>query len=525
MLRLAVMVAVSTLLLGSAVAQPTQSPSRIALVIGNSAYEAVTPLPNAAGDAAAIAQQLRNLSFDVVEESDLNREDLDETIRAFTERLRATGPDTISFVYYSGHAAQDDRGINYLIPVDATARTPAAVRREATPLQAMFDDMVAANNPVNVVVIDACRDWYEFSRERRVIGVRGLSDMGAGARRAGNVFIGLATAPGDTAADGGGAHSPYAAALIGVLQTSANQPISLLFEEVSASVYEATDSAQSPEFVNGLARRPRWCLINGPHCGRAIAGLQEDVQINAFLRDLDEERLMVLVSYPQDPRSPGRWFGSARFVNALLGRRQSLASNGIDTPLRLAHFLTALGAENRFDFNTENLNYRADILTRVSPELFPPEIANEYARNPQRIANRLYANLLGNGDESSGDGWNYRGRSHLWLRGRDTYDMVGQWLGIDLLSDPVILERDMQISLRASITLWNRLGLNAHADEDDLLAIACMTSRNRERVSETLPRRVSLLAAAKAALGGDTPNYASPEPFAGCSAAPPIQWR
>jgi putative chitinase len=109
----------------------------------------------------------------------------------------------------------------------------------------------------------------------------------------------------------------------------------------------------------------------------------------------------------------------------------------IDTPLRLAHFLGQCDHEsNGFKVKNENLNYSADGLKKIFPKYFPDDLADEYARQPEKIASRVYSNRMGNGDEESGDGWKYRGRGFIQLTGRNNYIDFGEAIEEDIENDP-----------------------------------------------------------------------------------------
>jgi putative chitinase len=84
----------------------------------------------------------------------------------------------------------------------------------------------------------------------------------------------------------------------------------------------------------------------------------------------------------------------------------------------------------------ENLNYSAQGLRRTFPKYFSTQLADAYAKQPQKIANRAYANRMGNGDEASGDGWKFRGRSLCQITGRDNYAKFSRLLGVDLVGNP-----------------------------------------------------------------------------------------
>lgn len=106
------------------------------------------------------------------------------------------------------------------------------------------------------------------------------------------------------------------------------------------------------------------------------------------------------------------------------------------TPLRLAHFLAQCDHESAgFKRTIENLNYSAAGLLKTFSRHFQG-VAEQYARQPEKIANRAYANRMGNGTEASGDGWKFRGRGYIQLTGRDNYNRAGISLGVDFISNP-----------------------------------------------------------------------------------------
>lgn len=100
------------------------------------------------------------------------------------------------------------------------------------------------------------------------------------------------------------------------------------------------------------------------------------------------------------------------------------------TPVRAAHFFAQTAHETGgFKLFTENLNYSADGLQKIFGKYFPGNLEESYARNPEKIANRVYASRMGNGDEKSGDGWKFRGRGALQLTGKNNYTAFAQYLG------------------------------------------------------------------------------------------------
>jgi putative chitinase len=116
---------------------------------------------------------------------------------------------------------------------------------------------------------------------------------------------------------------------------------------------------------------------------------------------------------------------------------ETAAKFGITTNLRLAHFLAQCALESvNFTAVVENLNYSAQRLLQVFPKYFRNVDVNAYARNPQKIGSRVYANRMGNGDEASGDGFKYRGRGYIQLTGRNNYQAFSGFIGEDCVANP-----------------------------------------------------------------------------------------
>lgn len=171
----------------------------------------------------------------------------------------------------------------------------------------------------------------------------------------------------------------------------------------------------------------------------------------------------------------------------------------VHTPIRIAHFIAQIAHESgSFRYSAENLNYSDKALMAVFGKYFPDlTIANEYARQPERIANRVYANRMGNGGEASGDGWKFRGRGLIQLTGKENYTNCGKGIGRDLLSNPDQLATDAHAAVAASLWFWNSRGLNAHADNDDVNTV----TRRINGGLNGLEDRVSYLSKAKVVLG------------------------
>ncbi|MDC8004176.1 glycoside hydrolase family 19 protein [Aureisphaera galaxeae] len=160
------------------------------------------------------------------------------------------------------------------------------------------------------------------------------------------------------------------------------------------------------------------------------------------------------------------WDRASKFVNLF---DTTLPAYGIDTPLRKAHFLAQVAHESGgFKYVVENLNYSAKALYGVFRKYFPNmNLANQYARQPEKIANRVYANRMENGDEASGDGWNYRGRGLIQLTGKANYRMFSEYTQQDFLGQPDLVATP-QWALASACWFWKKNNINRYADADDI---------------------------------------------------------
>jgi putative chitinase len=139
----------------------------------------------------------------------------------------------------------------------------------------------------------------------------------------------------------------------------------------------------------------------------------------------------------------------------------------INTQRRKEFFLAQVAFETAgFTRLEENFRYSRQRLLEVFPKYFTPAIAAQYAVNPQAIANRVYANRMGNGNEASGDGWRYRGRGLKHLTGKWNYEQCARDLGIDIVESPDLLLEPDYAALSAA-WFWDRNKLNAIADKND----------------------------------------------------------
>ena len=140
----------------------------------------------------------------------------------------------------------------------------------------------------------------------------------------------------------------------------------------------------------------------------------------------------------------------------------------ISTPIRQASFIGQCGHEcANFKVLEENLNYRAETLMKLWKSRFPTiEIANEYARNPKKIANKVYSSRMGNRDEASGDGYRFRGRGCIQLTGHANYFHAGQACGEDFVMNPDLVATPKYAAMTAG-WFWNTHKINQFADRQD----------------------------------------------------------
>lgn len=140
----------------------------------------------------------------------------------------------------------------------------------------------------------------------------------------------------------------------------------------------------------------------------------------------------------------------------------------INTAPRIGGFLSQCAHESAgFKVFSENLNYSAQGLLKTFGKYFNPTTAQAYSRQPQRIANRVYANRLGNGDEASGDGWRYRGRGAIQCTGKDKYVTLTDLFAVDFVNNPDLLAT-LQYAFLSAAWYWKDRRINALADAKDI---------------------------------------------------------
>ncbi len=222
-------------------ARSTPGEHRTALVIGNGAYTNVPPLKNPPNDARDIAATLTTLGFSVTSGINVNQRDMKRLIREFGMRLKGGGA---GLFYYAGHGVQSN-GRNYLIPIDAAIQSEPEVEDFGVDVNLVLNFMDEAQNGLNIVILDACRD-NPFSRSFRSSS-NGLGQVDAPT----GTLIAYATAPGRVASDGTGRNGLYTSELLKQMPVP-GLGITEVFMHVRAEVMKQTENKQVPWEASSL---------------------------------------------------------------------------------------------------------------------------------------------------------------------------------------------------------------------------------------------------------------------------------
>ena len=251
--------------------------NRVALVIGQSNYRAVVPLPNPANDAKAVSQMLTESGFEVLTAADLSQNELRAKVGEFAARMAAKGPDTVALVFYAGHGLQID-GENYLVPVDVDPKRETDIPLQAVRLNDILNTLASVPSKTRILLLDSCRNnpFPDISKT----AARGLAIVDAKTGAPGT-FMSFSTSPGAEAEDGSGANSPYTTALLAV----AKEPglsIEDTFKRVRVAVNKVTEGRQTPWDSSSLTDDFRF--IGPAVAGPKLASVKKTV--DQWKRDL-----------------------------------------------------------------------------------------------------------------------------------------------------------------------------------------------------------------------------------------------
>ncbi|MBN8981182.1 MAG: caspase family protein, partial [Rhizobiales bacterium] len=263
MSRLQIFTLVSLVL--SLSAGPASADKRVALVIGNSAYQNVNPLPNPAKDAVAITDMFKKAGFDVViGKQDVTNADMRRMVRDFSDKVSDAD---IAVVYYAGHGIEID-GTNYLLPVDTKLDRDTDVEDEAVSLDRIVRTLDPAKK-LRLVILDACRDNPFQQTMKRSLSSRGIErGLAKVEPQNPNTLIAYAAKAGSTASDGAGAHSPFTTSLLKQLPVP-GQDLRKSLGYVRDDVLKVTNNGQEP-FVYGSLGGDDVILVPGaPRPGAA----------------------------------------------------------------------------------------------------------------------------------------------------------------------------------------------------------------------------------------------------------------
>jgi Caspase domain/Putative peptidoglycan binding domain len=282
---------------------------RVAFVVGNGAYKNVQPLPNPPIDAKAMAGVLRNIGFDVVEGTNLNRDKMTERLLEFGKK--AQGADVALF-FYAGHGIAIN-GTNYLLPVDADIKSEMDVKLGSAINIDTTLDQTMGDAKVKLVFLDACRDNPFAAKIRSAASTRsvsvqtGLAEMKSGE----GTLIAFATGPGQTALDGQeGTNSPFTRALMANIAKPGVE-IQQAMTQVRAQVNEETNKGQLPwghtnligaVYLNPVASTPGAPAATAPNTPAVTASSAPEVEIEFWrsIKDSNkpEELNAYLTNYP-----------------------------------------------------------------------------------------------------------------------------------------------------------------------------------------------------------------------------------
>ena len=221
-------------------AHSASAESRLALVIGQSAYRSVPALPNPANDAKAVTQLLTDSGFEVSTAADLSQGQMREAVSEFAGKVAAKGADTVALVFYAGHGLQID-GENFLVPIDIDPKREADIPIQAVRLNDILNTLTSVPSKMRILMLDACRN-NPFPELKTAGSGLAIVDAKVGAP---GTFLSFSTSPGAVAEDGSGSNSPYTNALLAAGKEQ-NIPIEETFKRVRLAVNKVTEGRQTP---------------------------------------------------------------------------------------------------------------------------------------------------------------------------------------------------------------------------------------------------------------------------------------
>jgi hypothetical protein len=287
----------------------TQVQKRVALIIGNAAYQGAPALRNPVNDARAISNALNELGFQVIEVTDATQKEMNRAITTFGRKLNG---ETAALFFYAGHGLQV-KGKNYIIPVDALIENESAVVSEGVSVDTILEQLNIS--PISIVILDACRN-NPFERSFRKIG-GGLAQMDAPK----GSFIAYATAPGKTAADGDGKNGLFTQELLKQIKEP-GLPLESVFKRVRSGVSVKSGDTQIPWDSSSMTGDFYFNPVSGTQATRYQEApariksrdeIEQDTWESARASNNESVIMEYLRHYPK-----GRFTGQARVLIAAL---------------------------------------------------------------------------------------------------------------------------------------------------------------------------------------------------------------
>jgi hypothetical protein len=368
---------------------------RVAFVVGNGAYKNVTPLPNPAIDARSMAALLRNVGFDVVEGSNLTRDQMTERLLEFGKK--AEGADVALF-FYAGHGIAVN-GTNYLLPIDADLKSEMDVKLGAAINVDLTLEQTMADAKVKLVFLDACRDnpfaaKIRSARTTRSVSVEsGLAEMKSGE----GTLIAFATGPGQTALDGEvGTNSPFTRALMANIAAPGVE-IQQAMTKVRAQVNEETNKNQLPwghtnligtVYLNPVAAKTGE-IVEASNTPSAATGPVSEVELE-FWRSIKgssnpEELNAYLTNYP-----------NGQFKSLALARIASLQDGPSTTTRNLSTGIDPATFTEQADQTAEDQigldkNQRREVQRRLTGLGFDTRVSGKFDEVTRAVISRWQA--------------------------------------------------------------------------------------------------------------------------------------
>jgi hypothetical protein len=270
---------------------------RVALVIGNSAYQNTVPLANPSNDARDVSASLQRPGFEVLGGRDLDKRSMERLIREFAIKL--AGAD-IALFFYAGHGVQI-AGQNYLVPIDAQLASEGDIDFESLPLSLVLKQM-EREAKTSLILLDACRDNPLARNLARAMATRG-GQVGQGlaeVRTGVGMLIGFSTQPGYVALDGTGRNSPYTEALLRHME-SPGKDVSAVLVEVRNDVLKATEGRQVPWEHTSLTGQVYLSLGTAANARASVA---EPPRREVIIPNYDKEMEISFWNSVRDSKSP-----------------------------------------------------------------------------------------------------------------------------------------------------------------------------------------------------------------------------